>query len=295
MGDVPIFTCYYVGVCVACLIYLLYVLSHDDPIMINSFKYIFGPVYSWRLGNSLGIDPLSSQNKVCNMDCIYCQLGKTAQLTKERKVYVAAQDVLEEITQIPLHSVDHITFAGRGEPTLALNLGEMIRGVKNTRPEKVAVLTNSSLLSSPEVRDDLMAADYVLAKMDAGNQLFFQELGQGRELDLREIIQGIKDFRKNFKGKLALQIMLMDQNIENAQQLAEVARTLGADEIQLDTPIRPCPVKPLEHRRLEWAKKLFEGMPVVSVFDAPLQEYTPMDEKATIERHGDFRKTHFKN
>ena len=100
------------------------------------------------------------------------------------------------------------------------------------------------------------------------------------------------DFRSSFKGKLALQIMLVDQNIENIQQIAEVSRRLGANEIQLDTPLRPSAIKPLERQRVQWAKKFFEDMPVVSVFDAPLQEYTPMDERATMNRHGNYRKTH---
>ena len=99
------------------------------------------------------------------------------------------------------------------------------------------------------------------------------------------------DFRESFRGKLALQIMLVDQNIENIRQIARVSRSLGADEIQLDTPLRPGAVKPLERQRVQWAKKFFEGMPVVSVFDEPLQEYTPMDERATMKRHGYYRKT----
>lgn len=263
--------------------------------MVHPFQYVFGPVRSWRLGRSLGIDPLSSKDKICNMDCIYCQLGKTAQLTNERKIYVPTQDVLEEIGRIPLHFADHITFAGRGEPTLAKNLGEMIRGIKATRHEKIAVLTNSSLMNLKEVRDDLMAADFVLAKLDAGNQSYFETVDQGQELDLEEIIHGIMDFRSSFKGKLALQIMLVDQNIENIQEIAEISRRLGANEIQLDTPLRPGAVKPLERQRIQWAKKFFEDMPVVSVFDSPLQEYTPMDEKATMSRHGNYRKTRFTN
>ena len=177
--------------------------------MINLFKYVFGPVESWRLGRSLGVDPLSSKHKICNMDCVYCQLGKTAQLTNERKIYVPTQDVVDEISRIPLHYVDYITFAGRGEPTLATNLGEMIRGVKAIRHEKVSVLTNSSLMNLGEVRDDLMHADFVLAKLDAGNQKLFEAVDQGQQLDLEEIIQGMMDFRLNFKGKLALQIMLV--------------------------------------------------------------------------------------
>jgi wyosine [tRNA(Phe)-imidazoG37] synthetase (radical SAM superfamily) len=116
-------------------------------------------------------------------------------------------------------------------------------------------------------------------------------MSQGQGLDLDKIIHGMIDFRESFKGKLALQIMLVDQNIENIRQIAKVSRRIGADEIQLDTPLRPGAVKPLERQRVQWAKKFFEGMPVVSVFDAPLQEYTPMDERATMKRHGNYRKT----
>ena len=133
------------------------------------------------------------------------------------------------------------------------------------------MLTNSSLMNLKEVRDDLMDADFVLAKLDAGNQALFETMDQGHELDLEEIIQGIMDFRSEFKGKLALQIMLVDQNIENIQQIAEISRRFGANEIQLDTPLRPSAVKPLERQRIQWAKKFFNDMPVVSVFDAPLK------------------------
>jgi len=261
--------------------------------MTKPFKYIFGPVESWRLGRSLGVDPLSSTHKICNMDCIYCQLGRTAALSHERKIYVPTQDVVAEISQIPLHFVDYITFAGRGEPTLATNLGEMIRGVKAIRHEKVAVLTNSSLMHLKEVREDLMCADFVLAKLDAGHQKLFEAVDQGQDLDFEEIIQGMMDFRASFKGKLALQIMLVEANIENAQQIAAVSRQIGANEIQLDTPLRPSAAKPLERQRIQWAKKFFDGMPVVSVFDAPLKVCAPMDERDTINRHGNFRKTHF--
>jgi wyosine [tRNA(Phe)-imidazoG37] synthetase (radical SAM superfamily) len=258
--------------------------------MITSFQYVFGPVLSWRLGRSLGVDPLSSKDKICNMDCIYCQLGKTARLNNERKIYVPTKDMMEEISRVPLDLADHITFSGRGEPTLAKNLGEMIRAVKAVRPEKVAVLTNSSLMDLKEVRDDLMAADFVLAKLDAGDQAFFETIDRGQTLDLEKIIQGIADFRRSFKGKLALQIMLVDQNIENIQAIAQVARRLGADEVQLDTPLRSSAALPLERQRVQGLKKFFEGMPVICVYDEPLGEYTPIDEAATIKRHGITRK-----
>jgi len=261
--------------------------------MIAPFQYIFGPVHSWRLGRSLGVDPLSCVHKVCNMDCIYCQLGKTAELINERKVYVATEDVIAEIDRIPVNFMDHITFAGRGEPTLAQNLGAMIRGIKAIRQEKIAVLTNSSLMNLKEVQDDLMDADFVLAKLDAGDQSYFDAVNQGSVLKLEEIVGGIVEFRSRFKGRLALQIMLVDENLESAAKIAELSRRIGADEIQLDTPLRPSAVKPLERQRLQEAKKYFEDMPVVSVFDSPLKEYSPIDESATMKRHGNYRKTNF--
>lgn len=259
--------------------------------MINPFQYVFGPVQSWRLGRSLGIDPLSLTEKICNMDCVYCQLGKTARLTNERRVFVPTQDIVDEVARIPLHFVDYITFAGRGEPTLAANLGDMIRGIKAIRHERVAVLTNSSLMHLPQVRADLMAADFVLAKLDAGSQSSFETVDQGLGLDLAQVLRGIRDFRAAYKGKLALQVMLVEQNIEHSKEIAQAARLLGADEVQLDTPLRPCGAKPLERQRMEWARKFFQDMPVVSVYDAPLKESTPMDAKATQRRHGNFLKT----
>ena len=197
--------------------------------MVKPLQYVFGPVHSWRLGRSLGIDPISSKHKICNMDCVYCQLGKTLELVHERQVFVPTQDVLDEIGRIPLNSVDHITFAGRGEPTLALNLGEMIQGIKALRSEKIAVLTNSALMPLKEVRDDLMPADYVLAKLDAGSQAYFEAVDKGERLELDKIIEGIIDFRRDFKGKLALQVMLIEENLDNVSQIAEMAQRIAPD------------------------------------------------------------------
>ncbi len=256
----------------------------------TKFNYVYGPVYSWRLGRSLGVDPLSLTDKICNMDCVYCQLGKTPHVTNERKEYVPTKDIVEEIKSIPLHFVDYITFSGRGEPTLAKNLGEMIRQVKAARHEKVAVITNSSLMSLPEVRQDLSLADFVLVKLDAGSQEVFDLVDKSQQLNFAEMIQGIMDFRREFKGKLALQVMLIDQNIDSVEQIAKFARLLNPDEIQLNTPLRPGGAKPLDRNRLEWAKRFFNDLPVVTVYDAPQKEYTPMDVPATASRHGNFRK-----
>ncbi|MCK5584343.1 MAG: radical SAM protein, partial [Elusimicrobiales bacterium] len=137
---------------------------------IKKFKYIFGPVPSWRLGSSLGVDLISGTRKTCSFDCVYCQVGRTLKLSSRREVFVKKSEILKEIKSLPKAKIDYITFSGMGEPTLAKNLGELIKAVKKVRPEKVAVLTNSSVLNRKDVRDELMEADFVIAKLDASNQ-----------------------------------------------------------------------------------------------------------------------------
>ncbi|MBF0511933.1 MAG: radical SAM protein [Candidatus Omnitrophica bacterium] len=257
--------------------------------MDSPFKYIYGPVYSWRIGRSLGIDPLSAVDKICNMNCVYCQLGLTTHLSHTRKEYVKSEDIIAEIKRVPLDAVDYLTFSGRGEPTLAKNLGQMIHLIKAQRLGRVAVITNSVLMHQKEVRLDLSQADFVLAKLDAFDQESFQSVN-GKELNFEKMLGGIREFRQDFKGKFALQIMLIEDNLDDVCELAALARDLNPDEIQLNTPLRPCPVKPIERAEMDWAKKFFGDEKVVTVWDSQRQDYKPLDPEATIRRHGNYLK-----
>ena len=141
------------------------------------FRYIYGPVSSWRLGSSLGIDVLSAKEKACSFDCLYCQIGRTAVKTKKRKIYAPTKDVIKEISNLPPDlKIDYITFSGTGEPTLASNLGELIKKIKGLRREKIAVITNSSLMNNKAVREELALADFVIAKLDAPNEEMFEKI-----------------------------------------------------------------------------------------------------------------------
>jgi len=257
--------------------------------MISTFKYIYGPVYSWRLGRSLGVDPLSSKEKICNMDCVYCQLGRTAVLSHERREYIPTQAVLDEIKTIPEFFIDYITFSGRGEPTLAQNLGAMIRGVKKIRREKIAVITNSSLLCRADVQDDLMSADFVLAKLDASSQKMFDSIDGECGIDYDEMIRGIGLFRERYKGKFALQIMVIQDNVEHLKKLGALAFLLNPHEVQLNTPLRASSTPPLGREQLHKAKTFFRGIPVISCYDAPQETIVPLDNRATASRHGNKR------
>jgi wyosine [tRNA(Phe)-imidazoG37] synthetase (radical SAM superfamily) len=226
----------------------------------KDFEYIYGPVYSWRLGSSLGIDPISQENKVCSFDCIYCQIGKTKNLSCQRQIYVPIDKVINEINKLPQLDIDYITFAGRGEPTLAKNLGDMIKEVKELNIAKTAILTNSSLIYTEDLRKELLLADFVIAKLDAGSQKMLEKINQPvKGISFNMILAGIKRFKSEYKGKFALQIMFTEENQDNAQNIAEIAEEINPDEVQLNTPLRPCTVKSLTKDRLQEIKKYFKG------------------------------------
>ena len=231
-------------------------------------KYIYGPVLSWRLGVSLGVDIISKAEKVCSFDCIYCQVGKTDILTNKRQAFVSTNEVIREVEGLPEFKIDYITFSGRGEPTLASNLGEVIREIKKIRKDKIAVITDSSLIDREDVQKDLSLADLVIAKLDACSGEIFNKINRPlRGITFDKIIKGIKIFKSGFKGRLTLQIMFIDENRSCVRELARIAREIDPDEIQLNTPLRPCGVKPLSQGDLNALKEYFKGMNVVSVYD----------------------------
>ncbi|MFY9800288.1 MAG: radical SAM protein, partial [Methanoregula sp.] len=126
-------------------------------------QHIFGPVSSRRLGRSLGIDLVPF--KTCTYNCVYCECGATTRRTTRREVFFPIEELFAELTDFLSSSppLDFITFSGSGEPTLSLSIGEVIRFLKDNYPSyRVAVLTNGSLFSDPDVRRDLLPADVVL-------------------------------------------------------------------------------------------------------------------------------------
>jgi len=257
----------------------------------QKFKYLYGPVHSWRLGMSLGIDPIATPEKHCNFNCVYCQLGDTAVQTRERKIFVATQALVDEVNAfVPPVPLDYLTFSGRGEPTLAKNLGEMIRALKASRRERIAVITNSGLMGDLQVLDDLMAADCVLAKLDAPNQHIFDAIDRPAGENFFSIVDGLKEFARTFKGKFALQLMFIQENKDCAPAMAAIAKEIAPQEIELNTPLRPCAVQPLGVEEMRTIQTAFQGIPgVTMVYDRQRQQVAPLDEEATIRRHGHYK------
>jgi wyosine [tRNA(Phe)-imidazoG37] synthetase (radical SAM superfamily) len=257
------------------------------------FKHIYGPVHSWRMGMSLGLDPISTVQKICNFNCTYCQLGCSgaADAVAERRVFVSTAEILEELKALDTDvAIDHVTFSGNGEPTLAANLGEMIRAVKAVRPEKVAVITNGTLLGRKDVQDDLRDVDLILVKLEAADEATFQAVNRPAQgITLASVIDGIKAFKRTFKGRFVIQVMFVEKNNFQAQAIARLSAEIGADEVQINTPLRKNPEKPLSPEDMAVLKTFFAGQNVRSVYEEEKKEYHPFDDQATARRHGQFK------
>jgi len=228
-------------------------------------KTIYGPVPSRRLGISLGVDIVPY--KTCSYDCIYCQLGKTTDRTLERKSYVKASSLLDELKEtINLNSdLDYITFSGSGEPTLNKDIGQMIEKVKKFTSIRVAVLTNGSLLWNDKVRENLSLADLVVPSLDAISEETFQRVNRPMKgLGIEKVLDGINIFCEQFKGKIYLEIMLVkniNDSEEEIRRINQYVKNLRIDKIQLNTVIRPpsdSDAKPLNKDELIKAKALFD-------------------------------------
>ena len=175
------------------------------------YKHIFGPVPSRRLGMSLGIDLVP--HKVCSLNCIYCECGRTTDLTLERKEYIPFDEVITELKDyMNNNSVpDYITFSGSGEPTLNSRIGDIIEYIKGNYSDiKVAVLTNGTLFPDKKVRDELLKADLVLPSFDAASELAFKKINRpNSSINLDEYLNSLVEFKKEFKGTIWLEILII--------------------------------------------------------------------------------------
>lgn len=208
-----------------------------------STSTVYGPVLSRRLGYSLGIDLFP--DKTCSFDCVYCQLGKGGKKTAARKAYVRERRVLADVKKALAKGqrVDHITFSGSGEPTLHAGIGRLIRDIKKLTKTPVAVLTNSSFLSVKEVRDELKAADVVVPSLDAALTPVWRKINRPLpSLSLEDIVEGLVSFRKAYKGRIWLEVMLVkgvNDGPGNIEALKKAIGRIKPDKLQLNTVTRP--------------------------------------------------------
>lgn len=177
---------------------------------------IFGPIHSRRLGVSLGINLLPADGKICTFDCIYCECGFNADHRPKSKfpthaeVITALEARLQDM-KANGPKPDVLTFAGNGEPTAHPQFAEIMKDVIRLRndyfPEaKVSVLSNSTFIHRPEVREALLTVDNNILKLDTINPLYINKVDRPTgAYDVRRIIENMKLFH----GKLIIQTMFM--------------------------------------------------------------------------------------
>jgi wyosine [tRNA(Phe)-imidazoG37] synthetase (radical SAM superfamily) len=210
----------------------------------RGFTYLFGPVFSRRLGRSLGVDLLPY--KTCSLDCIYCECGPTTDLTSERANRVATDDVIAELDAYlgrrpPL---DFVTFAGSGEPTLHAGLGRIIAHLKQYHPQyRVAVLTNGTLFSSEEIRRDVLGADLVVPSLDGANSESFQAINRPAPgITVEKVIEGLAALRREYRGTYVLEVFVVpgiNDTDPEVLALRRAAERIQPDAIQLNRLDRP--------------------------------------------------------
>lgn len=214
------------------------------------YNYLFGPVPSRRLGMSLGIDLIPK--KVCTLNCVYCEVGKTSKLTLDRKEYVKSSIIKEEITHYFNNNPDpdYITFSGSGEPTLNSHIDEIIQFIELTKPDiPLAVLTNGTLLFDKNVRKAIENVAVVLPSLDAATDLVFKRINRPHKgLSIEQYIEGLVDFRKTFKGKIWLEVFILPTYNDSKKELTALKNAIckiNPDLVQLNTLDRPGTVKNL--------------------------------------------------
>ncbi len=243
--------------------------------IIQNMTRVYGPVPSRRLGYSLGVDLLPY--KTCSFDCIYCQLGRTTDKTVTRKPYLPTAEILKQIKAAVKTKtrIDHISFSGSGEPTLNSRIGYLIKEIKKFTDIPIAVLTNGSLLFRNDVQRALLSADLVLPTFDAASRKTLDRVNRPHAaLTIAEIADGLIEFRKRYRGKIWLEIMLVkgiNDSVTELKKLKLIVDKIKPDKIHLNTVVRPPAERfalPLAPGKLLKIQKLFgKNCEVVAEFN----------------------------
>jgi len=208
-----------------------------------SYRYLFGPVHSRRMGFSLGIDLVP--RKTCSMNCVYCEVGPTDRRTLERREWVPIDEVFGELEEklAEGHRIDVITITGSGEPLLHDHLGELIDRIRTITDLPVCILTNGTHLNDPAVRAEVARADIVAPSLDAVTPEVFGRINNPHPgLRVSDIIDGLRSLRREFKGQIWLEALIVkgfNDHDEEIDRLAEVIADIKPDRVHLNTVVRP--------------------------------------------------------
>ncbi|MFC1820287.1 radical SAM protein, partial [Thermodesulfobacteriota bacterium] len=244
--------------------------------------YIFGPVPSRRLGLSLGIDLIPS--KTCTYDCLYCQVGRTTNQTIKPEPFVRAREVLNELEEALEETTPNaITLAGSGEPTLYSELDQVISFIKEMTDTRVALLTNGSLFWNKEIRNRVSGVDIIIPTLSTVFEDTFKAIQRPHHgLNLPMILEGLKDLRRDYRGLLYLEVVLLagfNDSEKELEALKKVIDEISPDKIQLNTVVRP----PSDPRAISLDREGLENIKSLLGKKAEIIAYAPSEKRA--ERH----------
>lgn len=254
-----------------------------------NYKYLYGPIASRRLGNSLGISPIP--NKTCNYSCIYCQLGDTNHFTNTKEYFFPLEDIISEFKEVMnqnLH-IDVVSIVGDGEPTLYQGLGELITTLKTLTNKPICVITNGALLNNNLVQDDLLNADIIMPSINAYNEALFKKVNRPfKGITFKDTYDGLVNFSHKFKGKLWIEIMLLDginDQDYDLQQFKEMLAKINYDRLYLNTVVRPpalSNVKMVSKDRMQKAVEVLGGISIDLLSTSTYQSTISDDYEAII-------------
>ena len=233
---------------------------------------VFGPIFSRRLGSSLGINLLPERGKICNFDCIYCECGwnrdgrNDTLLPTAEKVRTDLERKLIEVgsRRSEVGTVDSITFSGDGEPTLNPEFPQIIDDTLRLRTQyypqaKVSVLSNATRVHLPQVFEALRRVDNPIMKIDAPTNELIEKINMPAPgYDVGRVIEALKQFEGNFVLQTC---MLRGNGFDSARPevvegMMDIVRKLRPREWMVYTIDRATPMQGLEKFSPEEMKAL---------------------------------------
>ena len=236
--------------------------------MLHFDDIVFGPIFSRRLGSSLGVNILPSKGKLCNFDCIYCECGWNKDGLSDKvfprlaQVEAALEEKMSKAAAegVP---VDSITFSGNGEPTMNPDFPQIIDTTLRLRDKyfpqaKVSVLSNATLIGRKSVAEALMKVDNPILKIDAASDEAVRKINKPvGHYCLDEIVDSLKAFEGNF----VLQTMFLKSSEVDTtvpallERWMDIVRLLKPREIMVYTIDRETPDKTLRKCTVEEMEK----------------------------------------
>ncbi|WP_107714859.1 radical SAM protein [Campylobacter concisus] len=230
---------------------------------------VFGPINSRRFGMSLGVD-LSPKQKSCNFDCVYCELKGTKPV-EEIENPPSIDEIINALKEaLKAHqNIDVITLTANGEPTLYPHLKELIVKVNEIKGRaKTLILSNGSGVRDQKICEALYGLDIVKFSLDSAVQSTFKKIDRNKSgIEVNELIKAMAKFRKEFKGELVLEILVVagfNDKKEEFMALNEAINEIAPHRVDVGTIDRPPAynVKGVDTSRLEELASKINGVPV---------------------------------